>query len=535
MAGPHDRAREYLLEAIRGNKQPYSKVKGDAADIRKNQRGGSGNWPIQIAVGAAINDDPSGQDLGPFLRGENGWGLNGNEHGSAIYETWNAASIVALIHKAKRYRAGKERAEATRWLRAEIAKYCLGLKLIRPKRSVLFVEGEGTFKPSAPAQWKLQVVKPDGWSYPTDTQYGPRLYPVMPGSRQIERFNRNHPAFPQEHTANLDRNMMAPFVAWALGVQRSFPSEKDGIRTPTGWGWPIWMLEQVLGRKFHEKAEPSMFGLTRDEADTLRRFLDGRRDPAPLLEYLAGYGTTEGQECHWIQLESGDVAAWVNKTIHSSTTGCPLVWTAGDQVFWVSPQSTQRSAKQPARCERDGDDFVVRAEGTKLVKSPVTRRFRPFKQADPLWEVVWDANGFRTAGAAPGGGGGQRPQQPQPQKPQPQQPQPQQPQPQQPQTPTGGAAAPAQAIELAKSIPGLADQVDVASTAEKTALRRIRNRADEIVRLLGVGTAAARRQAIELAKTMPPLTDAPKPASAAGRTALQRIRNRVDEIVRLLS
>ena len=385
----HDAGRNYLAAAVEGVRQPWTHVADIAGDISKPQGSGSGNWPIQTACGAAINDEPKGQSPGPFLRGENGWGLNGNEHGSSIYEAWNFSSVVALMNKAPGYRKDQEnRPDAERWIKAEIAKYCLGFKFQRPSRSVLFVENQGDYVPARDTTWGLEPFAVDGWSYPTSNLYGQRLYPVMPGSRQLERFNRHDSSKPQETTAHLDRNLMSAFISWALGYARKFP---QGVKTRDGWGWPIWLAEKAIGKGFHEAAWQS-FGLSRSDVSTFRRFLADRTDPRPLLAYLEGYTPTAGQECHWIQQEDGEIVSWINKTIHRSTTGCVLCWSGAERVSWASPQSTNRQSGA-ARCEREGDVFTVSATGPKLKNPPASRVFRPFT-ARELWEVVWNQDGF---------------------------------------------------------------------------------------------------------------------------------------------
>ena len=489
MATCHDRGLDAIRNAIEGKKTELDAgYRGCMSDI-SSPPAGSQNWPVQLRGAAVINGFFDADMMLPFLRGENRWGHNGRETGSGIYEAWNVATVIALLHWAKR-QDKEEIVEAARgWLRAEWVKLALAATEMPQDVRVEAADRQG----------KLHAEKRE----PAVGGYKGLLVHLA-GNRMYTDLDENTPqGYPVE------RSFLGPLLSWAVDWS---PRGRPHIdRAHQGGGWTLWLIETLSGKPYRTTAPPGIFGLTKSLREALHAYIDNptRVDAKPLLAHLDPYKMRGKVSMTYLCLENGGVATVLSRIENGNKPGIPIVCCDGKLSSWAGPSLYKGEGAPQATGSIDGDDLVAEEGGrTVRLTLPAAVRYR----------IVHDRQGVRLDG-----------------------------EPLEHEVPDHGdpvkdesfetplSSPRNRAIERAEQIPALADQQHPTSQEGKRAVRKIKNRAREIPKKIRLGSAASIRSAIQYAEEIPGFADRLRPVSRPAIDALQQIRNRAARIEHLLS
>ncbi|MEM7351606.1 MAG: hypothetical protein AAF657_12495 [Acidobacteriota bacterium] len=185
-------------------------------------------------------------DLQAFMNGDGGWRQhNGLEGCSSIYESWNVASVLAVLHWARNVNNDPlTTAHAQRWLRTEWTK--LALSAIRAPTDVEYYS-QGSWLPRRPRAGSSDYIS--------------GLWSACPGNR-MTGLGLNY----------VDQSKLGPLLSWAVNDPQRNHRASSIVADPTYWSWVLWLMQHLYGSPYSVDLPASAWGLSNTEQDNLRSF-----------------------------------------------------------------------------------------------------------------------------------------------------------------------------------------------------------------------------------------------------------------------
>ena len=311
------RAHEAHRLAVLGAELPASVLPAECLGTIDTPPRGSGNWPVMLRGARYIAGQTDGQDLLPWLQGGGVWSHNGRENGSTMYESWNTATALAVLHLARQRGHGKLERAAARWLRALWAKYALAATPWQPARTRFWQHKE---------RHERRRLRYLGY-------VGPMIH--MAGNRQAEDPKRgeNTGAWVDVHGGN-------PVLAWAA----DWPGRryKQQFIEPGSRGGTLWTVQTLTGKTFGETVDPASFGLSEQERKTLRAFLSTPTDETLARRvgaWLDGYPYWPRLTLSIRRYGSGAVVTVMSSTYNASKSGAVVVAADRQSSTWLLPSA----------------------------------------------------------------------------------------------------------------------------------------------------------------------------------------------------
>ena len=365
---------------------------------------GSGNWPILLAVTAVLNgiDTIGGEpfsdvDLYNFLRGVGGWRQhNGKEGASYVYEAWNVAAVLALLDWAQRNNRTQTVNMCNTWLRTQWAKHALAAVDYPDK--FITISGDQSFGPRNPNR---RPVDRDIWS-------------TLSGNRMLTRSVPN-----AAHSGSPDSTTLGSLLAWAIDLpsrsyRRSLP-QLDPSRPwdpdPTeDWAWVLSVVSILNnGAQYDHFVPAAKWGLTNQERTHLREFVQAQEAQTQAMAnriagYLAPFRPGDKKGILYRRYAGGRMLTVLQE---SSNRAKPAV-----NVVYYYPSGNHRVAKIVSPSDWAGvqvpestaivdndQNRVTAVGGRKHFPNHINTHEVDLPQEAPLWEILWNFNGFGTSGA----------------------------------------------------------------------------------------------------------------------------------------
>ncbi|MEM1181361.1 MAG: hypothetical protein AAGM22_23665 [Acidobacteriota bacterium] len=338
---------------------------------------GSGNIPILASAANYVAGTEDSRWVLPWLEGANGWGHNGRESGSTIYEHLNWACALAIRDASKRRGDDPTWRAAGAWLRAGLAKWALSMSSDPPSR-IIWRQHRN--------RWERSRVNPNGYSGPWSN---------MPGNRHAGR--------PTDGSATgrwADVHAINPVIAWVSGAPNRRYNQARIDRNPGELTLALWVVRKRTGRAFAEEAPFHLFGVTRDEARMLGQFL---RDPAARGDLAAGLAKwldpypARNQRLLYRRYASGAALGVLDKTTNGNKGGSTVVLGRPSGVSeWLLPSRYNGDGAATAFGAIEGGTAVATSTDGGRLEIDIS------KFGAIAWEVVWDTEGARVVGEAEG-------------------------------------------------------------------------------------------------------------------------------------
>ncbi|HEX4954071.1 MAG TPA: hypothetical protein VF017_11830 [Thermoanaerobaculia bacterium] len=300
---------------------------------------GSGNWPIELYTAQVINHDQPTSVLTPWLRGQNGWSLNGTENASIVYHAWNWAAALA-VHKHAMDHPGTAydalRNDSKQYLKATLARMALAAT------------------PSRPSQIRFRVNSAEVTRNYIDASGYTGLFVHHPADRSSSD--------PISYT-NPDPNMGGwvegtanhSLLTWCLGVTNRKYNNYLG-------NWVTKLMSTLYGgRAYTTNLPEGACGATAAEITNLLNFVNG---PTParaalILPHLTPYPNRTGREFRYRYYLNGARVNLLNQSSNSNKGAVNLVTYDGVSLsWWVAPAKFKPVGSASSSCAFWGPDPV---------------------------------------------------------------------------------------------------------------------------------------------------------------------------------
>ena len=353
---------------IKGQKQPPDSVRNlQGSPDTFSFNGGSGNWPW---VAAATYGDLDW--MMESLEVERQRGLGRCEIGAEVYPERIPAKMWGLRLAREGHPAPAGFVELMRSnLAAEIAAVAIASRRTPVRRLT-----QRIFKD-----------QPDGGESTVDGN--DRYYDGWSSALPVQRTN---------FAVFLD-GLLAPLAAWAcaeptLRLKRKFVEH---------W-WPIAAAERVVGAKFGQPTPPEVWGLTTEQRDACRAWVNGDVQALPtLLAMLSGWSPMALISIY--RTDQG-TAAWMGGT-GEAEAGCALHTFKPSILFRRIDSDGAAALAMPARFNKAGNaskgsSYLDPADGTVVTEADDTSFHNPLPAGElELW-LRWGPGGILEAKTAGG-------------------------------------------------------------------------------------------------------------------------------------